>query len=293
MKKILLLCFGVFVMNICGAQTIADTTAYSIERTDTTGTYLQIYFTDGAGKFYNAKPMVALVDPNTNQNIKTFMRDVYENGEPKPVKFDMDGVFDVSVLSQRDIVLNNVPIEKNKLNKVILKVTKGSLIFTYQNNRKRPVDKIVKVRRIFSKVKEQSVSYNASEQRTFESGEYEIELYILPKYVLHTEVSFGAITEVQLPQEGALQINSVDTTKEVKLYWQTMDEYEEFMTRKISNNMAENKIVVRPGYYIMEYSLKEKLIQTVFIVRPNFVTKVSILDYKGNKVMPSEEKVFK
>jgi hypothetical protein len=103
--------------------------------------------------------------------------------------------------------LANVTIEKNKLNKITLKVTNGTLIFTYQNNRIRPVDHIVKVRRVFSGKKIDPVIYNAVNQKVFEPGEYQIELDILPKYVVHTEISFGAVTEIQVPQEGLMNIS--------------------------------------------------------------------------------------
>jgi len=264
---------------------------FKIETEPSADTRLAVYFTDGAGKFYNAKPMVALVDPTTKQKIKTFMRDVYENGDPEPVKLEIDGIFDVTVLGQRDIVLNNVPIEKNKLNKVILKVTNGTLIFTYQNNRTRAVDKTVRVRRLFSGKKIPAVTYNAAEQKMFEPGEYQIDLDILPKYLVHTEVSFGAITEVQIPQEGEMYINSDNIPSPVTLYWQTGDTYEEFIT--ISPNSAQDKrrLLLRPGSYKASFVLPgmpKMAPPTIvsFLVKANQETTLELKDYKGLTVTP-------
>jgi hypothetical protein len=264
---------------------------FKIETEPSADTRLAVYFTDGAGKFYNAKPMVALVDPNTKQNIKTFMRDVYENGDPEPVKLDIDGVFDVTVLGQRDIVLNNVPIEKNKLNKVILKVTNGTLIFTYQNNRTRAVDKTVRVRRLFSGKKIPAVMYNAMEQKMFEPGEYQIELDILPKYVLHTEVSFGAITEVQIPQEGEMYISTDNIPSPVTLYWQTGDTYEEFITIAPNSTEEKRRLLLRPGSYKASFVLPgmpKMAPPTIvsFLVKANQETTLELKDYKGLTVTP-------
>jgi von Willebrand factor type A domain len=264
---------------------------FKITTEDAEDTRIAVYFIDNDGKVYNSRPTIALVDPTTKKTIKTFMREVLTNGDPDPVKVDVDGSFDVTVMGQKDIVLENVPIVKNKLNKIILKVTRGTLIFTYQNNRTRPVNFDVKVRRQFSLKKVEPVYYNTLEQKQFEPGEYQIEINILPKYVLHTEISFGAITEVQIPQEGALQINSSDIGSPVTLYYQTGDTYEEFLTVPMKGELAKQKITLRPGLYkasFVQPGMPKTSPPTIisFQVKTNQETVIELKDYKGLMVTP-------
>jgi von Willebrand factor type A domain len=273
------------------AVPVGEKPDFKVETEPSSDTRIVVYFTDGLGKFYNAKPMVALVDPTTKKNIKTFMRDVLPGGEPEPVKLDIDGVFDVTVLGQRDIVLNNVTIEKNKINKIILKVSNGTLIFTYQNNRARPVNHTVKVWRRFVNKKTAPVEYSALEQRMFEPNEYYVELDILPKYGVHTEISFGAITEVQIPQEGAMQIITQSINGPVTLYYQNGDTYEEFMTVLMKGNVAEQKLYLRPGLYKASFvmpGMPKMAPPTIvsFQVKPNQETSFELKDYKGLTVTP-------
>jgi von Willebrand factor type A domain len=271
-------------------NTTTEPTEFKVVTEPSNDTRIAVYFTDGFGKFYTNKPMVAIEDPATHAVVKKFMRDVIA-GEPEPVKIDIDGIYDIVVLGQKDISLSNVPIEKNKLNKIYLKVTNGTLIFTYQNNRARPVNHIVKVWRRFSNKKTTPIEYPAMEQKMLEPGDYYVELDILPKYNVHTEISFGAITEVQIPQEGAMQIASNTTSGPVTLYYQNGDTYEEFMTLLINGKPESQRLVLRPGLYKASFVLpgSPKMTPPVivsFSVKPNQETNFELKDYKDLMVTP-------
>jgi hypothetical protein len=265
---------------------------YKIERTESPDTRVQVFFTDGMGKFYKTKPMVAIIDPNTQKNVKVFMRDYY-GGEPEPVKLDFDGVFDFSVLGQKDIVMKGVNIEKNKLNKIILKVDKGTLIFTYANNRDRPVDhQAVVVRRFGNATNDgKQITMSCMEQKMFEPGDYYIELDILPKYGVATEISFGATTEIQIPQEGAMEITNTENIGPVTLYYEHGDKFEFFKTLNVRGNIADQSLYLRPGLYkasFVELGKPESYPPTVvdFQVRSNLTTSLLLKDYKGLMVTP-------
>jgi hypothetical protein len=265
---------------------------FKLETEPSADTRIAVYFTDGYGKFYNAKPMVALQDVTSKKSIKTFMRDVLPSGDPEPVKLDIDGTFDVSVLGQKDITLANVVIEKNKLNKIILKVSNGTLIFTYQNNRIRPVDHIVKVRRVFSGKKIDPIIYNAMNQKVFEPGEYQIELDILPKYVVHTEISFGAVTEIQVPQEGLMNIINNAPANPVTLYYQSGDTYEEFMTIPMTGDASKQNLYLRPGSYKASFVLPgmPKMAPPTIVsfqIKQNQETTFELKDYRDLTITPS------
>jgi hypothetical protein len=264
---------------------------FKLETKEASNTQLAIYFTDGFGKFYKNKPDISMVNSQTKQEVKRFERDVALNGEPIPVKLDIDGTFDISVLGQKEIRLDKVLIEKNKLNIITLKVTNGTLIFTYQNNRARPVNHKAVIVRRFAERKVDPVYMPATQQKMFEPGEYYIELDILPKFVVHTEISFGAITEVQVPQEGEMVINNTVDMGNVILYYQNGDTYEQFYTIKANGNAEGQQLLLKPGLYKASYKkpgAPSALPPTVisFKIASNKQTIFELKDYGANMVTP-------
>ncbi len=254
-------------------------------------TKLQVFFVDDNNKYYNSKPTITITDPSTKQIVKSFERSMGTDGQPIATKIDLDGKFTVSVLGQKDIVLENVLIEKNKLNKIILKVTKGTLIFTYQNNRARPVDHQAVVVTRFAAKKKDPVYMKCTEQIMFEPNEYYIEVDILPKYTLHTEVSFGATTEVQLPQEGRMTINNVTNVGAIILYYQMGDTYQEFKTLSAIGDGSKLDLLLRPGLYKASFkdpTAPKMAPPTVvsFQIKSNVETKYDLKDYGANIVTP-------
>jgi hypothetical protein len=272
-------------------KTYFDNPQFKIETEDAADTRIAVYFVDSSGNFFSTTPTIELIDTSTKKTVQSFKRKVLSNGIPDPVKLDKDGLYNLVVLGDRDIVLKNVPIQKNKLNKLFLTVAKGKLMFTYQSNRKRPTNFDAKVSRQFSIKKGEPLYFNTSEEKELEPGEYLIEINILPKYVLHTEISFGAITEVQIPQEGALQINSSDIGSPVTLYYQTGDTYEEFLTVPMKGELAKQKITLRPGLYKASFVKPGKRaasnpIIVAFRIKTNQETQIELKDYEGLMVMP-------
>lgn len=262
---------------------------YNIQTVESAETKIQVYFTDGNGKFYNTKPDIMIVDPATNITKKTFMRTIF-GGEPEPIKLDFDGVYDIAVVGQQNnIVLHNVNIPKNKTTKIYLKVEKGTLVFTYRDNRNRPVELQAKV-----SIRNKSVapvSLQCTEKRMFEPGDYGIEIDVLPPYVVVTEISFGATTEIQLPQLGAVQITNVQNLGKVQLYVERVDHFEPFHQIIVNGDAASQKVMLRPGVYQASF-VKAGLppnsppTLTKFMVKSNTITDVELRDIGQQVITP-------
>jgi hypothetical protein len=261
---------------------------YKIESVASNETKIQVYFTDGMGKFYKTKPDVVLVDALTKETKKTFVRTV-SMGEPDPIKLDFDGKFDISILGQKDIVLHNVEIPKNKTTKVYLKVENGTLVFTYSNNRNRPVefDALVFVR---NKSKAPT-PMKCSELKMFEPGDYHIEIDVLPKYAVTTEISFGATTEIQIPQLGQVNFLNMEQLGEVRLYAERGDHFEYFHTIIVDGNMPKQKIQLRPGLYQASWippgsPQGTRPIVMKFLIKSNLITEAELKFIGDNAVTP-------
>jgi hypothetical protein len=257
-------------------------------------TQVTVYFTDGLGKFYKTKPMVEILESGTQNVVKKFMRDILPGtSEPEPVDINFDGTYDFTVLGLEDVVVKNVKLVKNQNNKVIIKVTNGTIIITYQNNRTRPVMHKVNVYRRFGDRHVSPVSMLGTEQKMFEPGDYYVELDILPSYSVATEVSFGATTEIQIPQEGLLNITNLNAIGEVTLMYEHGDQYEAFKVLQINGTDIEGqKLYLRPGLFRAVFKDPKSApnfprdVVLPFQIRANTETLVELRDTKGLVVTP-------
>jgi von Willebrand factor type A domain len=256
-------------------------------------TKVTVYFTDGNGKFYKTKPYVAIMQAGTQTIVKKFMRDILPGtSEPEPVVVDLEGKYDFTIVgSQKDIITKTVPIIKNMNNKVYIKVTNGTLTFSYQNANSRPVNHKVTVFRRFGDKKVSPVAMLGTDLKMFEPGDYYVELDILPSYAVATEISFGAQTEIQIPQEGLMSITNTQDFGEVTLSYEHGDQYETFKTMNITGDVANQKLYLRPGAYRAQFKdpkFPKFTAPTIlqFVIRANTETKVELRDTKGLVVTP-------
>jgi hypothetical protein len=255
-------------------------------------TKIQVYFTDGNGKYYKTKPDIAIVDPTTKNIKKTFVRTLL-GGEPEPIKLDFDGIFDITVLGQKDIVLQNVLIEKDKTTKIILKVNKGTLTFTYRDDKNRPVELDAKVV-LRNKGDQDSVAVRCNVPRMFEPGDYHIIVNVLPPYGVTTEISFDAVTEIQIAQLGAVQFTNTQNIGNIVLYAERNTNFQPFYTFNINGNVEKQKLELRPGLYqasFVEAGAPPNTVPTLmkFIVKSNIITDVELRFIGNNVVAPEGE----
>ncbi|GAA4462677.1 hypothetical protein GCM10023093_09760 [Nemorincola caseinilytica] len=112
---------------------------YTIEKEDAEKTTVEVYFTNGHGKFFPTTPQVLILEPGTDKMVKRFYRTVDADGNPDPQEGIPPGTYKLAFSETRSLVVNNVVIEPNKRNKVIVTVKKASLSFEYGGNLGRPV----------------------------------------------------------------------------------------------------------------------------------------------------------
>jgi von Willebrand factor type A domain len=275
------------------AQTPEAPTEFKVISEPSSETKVTVYFTDGNGKYYKTKPYVNILNAGTQTLVKKFMRDILPGtSEPEPVIIDFQGNFDfVIVGTQKDISAKNIPIIKNTNNKVYIKVSNGTLTFSYQNAPLRPVNHKVTVFRRFGDKHITPVAMMGTDLKMFEPGDYYVELDILPSYAVATEISFGAQTEIQIPQEGLMTITNTQDFGEVTLSYEHGDQYETFKTMNINGDVANQTLYLRPGAYRAQFKDPKFPKFTApttlqFLIRANTETKIELRDTKGQVVTP-------
>jgi hypothetical protein len=266
---------------------------FKIEREVSEDTKIAVYFTDGKGKFYKTKPMCALIDPVNKQQVQNFMRDVLSNGDPEPVVTKANGKLGLAVYSKEgDVVveLPNVEIEKGKLNKIIVTVQQGTIIFQYGNALYRPVEYNALIRPRFRSQNLPDTRMKCVERRDFDGGDYYVEVDVLPKYAVITEVNFGMITIIALNQPGKVVFTNIEAMGNVVLYKQDGDQFSEFHAIVIQGGQA-TELILQPGVYKASFrkpGTPKNAPPTIvnFMIKANRSTMVELRNIGNNIIDP-------
>ncbi len=239
----------------------ADDISFEIKTEASATTEVQIYFTDGKNKTYpNARPQIEVINSADKASIKKFVRNM--NGNiPASEKINA-GTYDFIVLGQRDLYVKNIVIEANKINKVYIKVTEGSLQFAYIGNSKRPVEFNAVVKRLFSQ--DPTVVQKCIEKNPYEPGNYNVRIETLPPSRFTTDITFNAITELQIPEPGFLQISNATPRGKVVLQTVLGDQFVSFYDMNITGNVLNQKVEIQPGVY-----------KIIFLTDPNIAQRGS------------------
>jgi hypothetical protein len=231
---------------ISSVKPLPNEMEFNVETVNSEKTKMQVYFIGPNRKAYlKAKPEIEVYDPVTNKLIISFRREM--NGiEPIPVEIQ-PGNYNIVVKGQSDLISKNVKIEANKMNKVFIKVTDGTLAFAYMGNLKRPVEFNAIVNRRFAAGA--TVLQKCSDRLNYEPGTYYVEINTLPASKFSIDLTFGAVYEIQIPEPGTLQITNTSPYGKIQLQSVLGDEYLTFKTMEITGNLEDQQLIIQPGPY--------------------------------------------
>jgi hypothetical protein len=251
---------------------------YTIENEDAEETTVEIYLTNGNGKFYVATPQVFLLDPVTDKQIKRFYRTVDADGNPDPRTDILPGTYKMAFSETRSLIAQDVVIEKNKKNKIVIKVKKASLSFQYEGDAKRPVKEFEAVVIERNKVDGGAiVRQKCTERLEFEPGNYHVEINTFPMDRRNIDLDFDERVIIVL-QPGFAKFTGEDGMTSVTLYQRLAEKYMSFSTVKLSDPVSQH-LEIQPGEYQAHYHKgpggqfgSEKVVP--FIVKSKEVTEV-------------------
>ena len=210
---------------------------------------LQVYFTDGGGKFYTSSPRLQLIDIKTGAVVKSFYRTVDPAGNPD-LQTIPSGTYHVLVAGRSNLMARNVIIAANEKKKVTIKVTSGSLRFAYLGKPNRPVSEFtaVVVRR-FADDRAQTTQKCTAEPQ-YEPGNYYVEVNTTPVFRRNFDIDFGATTQIDIPEPGWIQFtNAAPLESKVVLYQPLGDGFASFLRVDITGDPTTQKIRLQPGTY--------------------------------------------
>lgn len=264
-------------------RAVSDTkpieSGYSVKTEDAKETSLAILFTDGHGKFYASTPQLQLLDAATGKLIKQFYRTVDAAGNPDP-QIIPAGTYNLLVVGRTNILMRSIKVEANKKNSVLVKVNNGTLRFRYAGAPERPVeefDAIVNIR--FEPGP--TIRQRCTQELDYPPGNYYIEVNTMPISRFNTDIDFGSMTEIQIPQSGYVQFTNTNAIGTIGLYTPLGNKYVKFHSLNINGNQADQRLRLKPGPYEVHwvknpnlpYSSEEVL---RFKVESNSITDVNL-----------------
>jgi len=213
-------------------------------------TTMEVYFTDGNGKYYHTEPLMKILDNASGKEVKQVYRNL-SGGQPTPIVMAA-GVYDIIIPGSKSKAVH-VAISANKTNKVYIKAGQASLAFNYSTKSNTPVKE-------FKAYVSQRFGPNRSvttqpcdTMLPYEPANYHVEINTLPKSVFNIDLNFNELKIITIPTPGTFQILNTSPMADIALWYQLGNEYVPFLTMKISGRPTVQKVDLLPGFYQVRY----------------------------------------
>lgn len=222
---------------------------FVVKSEDAKESTLQIYFTNGQGKFYNTEPKLSIRDSKTGKEVKSLFRNVL-GGEPTPIKLD-PGTYDIFTPNGSGKA-SGIVIEPGKNKKYYIKVTNSSLAFYYPSSPDRPVKEYTA---LVSKRFEPGpvVKQKCDTELPYDPANYHIEINTLPIMILNVDLDISSVKLVAIQEAGTVQITNQNSLGKVQFWHQLGDTYIPFYEMTVNGTPASQKIEFLPGLYQVRF----------------------------------------
>lgn len=254
---------------------------YKVIREEAAETILEVYFTDGKGKFYQTAPEIVLRDMKTNEPVHKFDRDVDFSGKPRPQKNIKPGTYNVTVTGKDGMVWQAMEVRANTRTRFDLVVSKGSLAFTYATNPSRPVKEFSA--RVSVALKRNVVNkQECTEVIPYEPENYHVEINTNPISHRNVDLDFGVLVNLMLDEPGQIKVINNGGYRNIQFLYQHGDQYETFNPLNVKGDINQQEFLIQPGRYKIAYIKNAQVANPKpeikdFIIKSNTVTEL-ILD---------------
>jgi hypothetical protein len=246
---------------------------YTVEREDAKETSVEVYLTNGKGKFYSSTPQMLLLDPANKSIVKSFFRTVDPSGNPDPITTLPTGTYNIALSARRSLEVNNVKIEAGKKNKITVVVHPCSLSFDYDKAPNRPVTEFMA--RVIERNKIQGgrvQDQRCNERLEYEPGNYHIMINTFPQSDRNVDVDFNEVV-ITIPQPGFGKFVTDGSIKTADLYMQEGDKFTQFHTLNLNDPINQHRRI-QPGYYQVRFKKGpagplQKEVVISFIIKAN------------------------
>ncbi len=222
----------------------------SIETEVAKETIVEVYLTDGKGKFYTASPFMTLTDPSNPKNTKSFFRTTDMDGKPDPQILNAS-TYNLTFQKNKDLVKNNIRVEPNKKTKIMVVIKPVSIIFQYNGAPNRPVKEfsaqVIERNKKKGRVQEQP----CTERMEYEPGNYHVTFNTFPAEKRNVDLDVEGASVVYIDQPGFVKFTSEDKTI-VTLWKEDGDRFAPFHKLDLNDPRSQH-LQIQPGKYQVHY----------------------------------------
>lgn len=238
------------------------------------GTKVQIYFTNGKGKFYRTEPKIDFVNVKTNKTVQSNYRYVDKRtGEPDPI--DLPAGTYVILRPGTKFRSKQFTLDPSTTQKVNVIVGSGSFKFQYKNNPDRPVKEYHAL--ISNRFEEKGVVKQRCDSLVeFEPARYHIEINTLPVTMAFTELNFMETRVISIAEPGTIQIMSTSLHGRIQFWYESGERFEPFYDMVLNGNPAQQKEQFQPGRYKVRFFKDGDDQEKEFQIRSNETTKLEL-----------------
>lgn len=253
--------------------------SYTVKLEPAAETLLEVYFTDGKGKFYSSTPPMKLLDAATGAEVKKFYRTVDAAGNPDPQTV-APGNYVLLMGKTGNYKTKNITIQAANKNKIEVVVTRGTLTFRYDDNPQRPPSEFMaSVRKTFEAGT--NVVQKCTDEREYEPGNYHIEINTLPMMIRNIDLDFGWSYTIDIPEPGFVQFENTNRIGKISLWTPLGDQFARFYNMEIPGNPAAQNLRLLPGVYEVHWKRNPSLpnepdVIQKFSVKSNNTTYVTL-----------------
>jgi hypothetical protein len=230
----------------------------NVETEDAQETTVEVFFTNGKGRFYSTTPQILFKDVKSGEVVHKFYRMVDAYNKPDPQKVP-PGKYNVMIAGRTTSMARNVTITPNKKNKVIITIQNGSLRFEYKDNPDRPVSEYI------ARVSQRSGSINKEQpcdtELPYEPGSYHIIVNTQPLSHFYIDLDMSSTSSITIPEPGYVKFNSDAQRAKAALYTPLGDKYVEFMGVDVGTAVPADsqKVQLNPGPYEVHFLKNPKM----------------------------------
>ena len=245
-------------------------------------TSVEVYLTNGTGKYYKTTPQIVFLDAKTGKKVKEFTRSVDAYGNPLPITDIAAGKYIVALKSKRgDYTSDVLQVVFNAKNKIEIIAPSGSLHFYYIDAPNRPVsefDALVTHRERGGK----ETNQNCSKILPYETGNYHIEVNTIPKTSSYVDLDIGDETDIPIYQPGYLQITNTTPQGNVKIWYQVNDGFVRLKGIDVPGDLSRQIYRLQPNYiyelrYLANPNISSALEKNIpFRIKSNDTTRLQI-----------------
>lgn len=208
---------------------------------------MQIFITNGKGKYYNSSPKITIKNNNTGQTAFEGNRKISQ-GSPEQITLP-DGKYTITFKESGRTV--QVLVEKGKNKNVEVVVGNGNIAFVYTGTNEVPQGYMATISKRFEPG--DIVNHPSEIKLEYDPSNYHIEINTLPILMYNVDIDADGLLLIDIPKPGKVQIINEEEIGRIEFWHILAGQSYRFHEMSIYGDIEYQQVELRPGKYEIRY----------------------------------------